>query len=103
MAHGEEGLGKIDQFSSDYALSGEEKQELLGMKMNPLLGAGKFDEAAKVIDEIIAAAPESQVAEFATNFKPKLQKMKETAAMTKKNPAHGQPGHVCEEHENSKE
>lgn len=92
-------LTKIDQFISDYEVSGEERQELLGMKMNPLLGAGNFDEAGKVIDEIIAAAPESEGAKFAANFKPRLQKMKQDAAKPSKNPAHGQPGHICDEHE----
>lgn len=91
----DEVIAKIDQFMTDNKVVGEEKQALLGMKMNPLLGAKKFDEAAKVIDELIAAAPESKAAKFAAEFKPRLQKMKEDAAKPKKpNPPHGQPGHV---------
>jgi len=89
---------KIDKFIADYKIVGEEKQELLGMKMNPLLSNKDFDGAAKVVDEIIAAAPESKAAKFAASFKPRLQKMKEDAAKPKKpNPPHGQPGHVHEE------
>ncbi len=91
----DEVIAKIDQFMTDNKVVGEEKQALLGMKMNPLLVAKKFDEAAKVIDELIAAAPESKAAKFASDFKPRLQKMKEDAAKPKKpNPPHGQPGHV---------
>jgi thioredoxin-related protein len=91
----DEAIAKIDQFITDNKIVGEEKQGLLGMKMNPLLSAKKFDDAAKVIDELIAAAPESKAAKFASEFKPRLQKMKEDAAKPKKaNPPHGQPGHV---------
>ncbi len=91
----DEVIAKIDQFIADNKVVGDEKQALLGMKMNPLLGAKKFDEAAKVIDELIAASPESKAAKFAAEFKPRLQKMKEDAAKPKKpNPPHGQPGHV---------
>ena len=91
----DEVIAKIDQFIADNKVTGAEKQALLGMKMNPLLGAKKFDEAATVIDELIAAAPESEAAKFAAEFKPRLQKMKEDAAKPKKpNPPHGQPGHV---------
>lgn len=76
-------IASIDQFITDYKAKGEEKQELLGMKMNPLLTAKKFDEAAKIIDEIIAAAPESRAAKFAENFKPRLQQMKAQAEAQK--------------------
>jgi len=86
---------KIDQFIADYKVEGEDKQALLGMKMNPLLSSKNFDGVAKVIDEIVAVAPDSQAAKFAASFKPRLQKMKEDAAKPKKpNPPHGQPGHV---------
>lgn len=90
---------KVDQFIADYQVTGEEKQNLLGMKVNSLLNAQNFDEAALVIDEIIAVNPESQIGKFATSYKPKLQKMKEEAAQAKKNPPHGEPGHVHEHDE----
>ena len=69
------------------------------MKMNPLLATKQFDKAAEVIDALIAAAPESEAAKFAKDFKPKLEEMKAAAAKPKKNPPHGQPGHVHELHE----
>ena len=85
----------VDKFIADYKVVGEEKQSILGMKMNPLLSTNNFDAAAKAIDEIIAAAPESKAAKFAESFKPQLQKMKEAASKPKAaNPPHGQPGHV---------
>ncbi|MCP5535828.1 MAG: thioredoxin family protein [Akkermansiaceae bacterium] len=96
----DDAIAKIDKFIADYKVEGEEKQGLLGMKMNPLMAAKKFDEAAKVIDELIAAAPESKAAKFAESFKPRLQKMKEAASQPKEdkpNPPHGEPGHVHEE------
>ncbi|MGB2265482.1 MAG: thioredoxin family protein [Akkermansiaceae bacterium] len=71
---------KVDQFIADYKVTGEEKQNLLGMKMNPLIIAQQFDEALMLLDEIIGIAPESRVGKFAEEFKPRLQKMKEDAA-----------------------
>jgi thioredoxin-related protein len=95
----DEAITKIDKFIADYQITGEEKQTLLGMKMNPLLATKQFDKAAQVIDALIAAAPESEAAKFAKDFKPKLEEMKAAAAKPKKNPPHGQPGHVHELHE----
>jgi len=85
-------IALVDKFITDYKVEGEEKQKILGMKMNPLLSAKNFDGAAKVVDEIIATAPESKAAKFAEDFKPRLKQMKEAAS--KPNPPHGQPGHV---------
>ncbi|MBT8043645.1 MAG: thioredoxin family protein [Verrucomicrobiae bacterium] len=73
----DDALTKIDAFIAKYKIEGEEKQGLLGMKMNPLLSAKKFDDAAKVLDEMIALAPGTRAAKFAESFKPRLQKMKE--------------------------
>ncbi len=82
----DDALASIDKFISDYKLKGEEKQNFLGMKMTPLLRAKKYDQAAKVIDEIIAAAPESEGAKFAEKFKARLQQMKEAASKPKAKP-----------------
>ncbi|MBT8035976.1 MAG: thioredoxin family protein [Verrucomicrobiae bacterium] len=91
----DDAITQIDKFITDNKLEGEEKQGILGMKMNPLLSAKKFDAAAQVIDELIAIDPNSKGAQFAKSFKPRLQKMKEAASQPKKpNPPHGQPGHV---------
>lgn len=95
----DEAMAMVDKFIADFEVTGEKKQSMLGMKMNPLLAAQKFDEAAQLLDEIVALDPESQIGKFANEFKPKLAKMKQDAAKPKKNPAHGQPGHVCDENE----
>jgi thioredoxin-related protein len=95
----DEAMALIDQFIADYKITGTEKQSALGMKMNPLLASKQFDEAAELLDEIVAIAPESRIGKFASDFKPKLEEMKQEAAKPNKNPAHGQPGHVCDEHD----
>lgn len=93
----DEAIAMVDEFIADFQITGEKKQSMLGMKMNPLLAGRKFDEAAKLLDEIVVIAPESQVGKFANDFKPKLEKMKLDAAKTKVNPPHGQPGHIHNE------
>ena len=93
----DEAIAMVDEFIADFQITGEKKQSMLGMKMNPLLAGLKFDEAAKLLDEIVVIAPESQVGKFANDFKPKLEKMKLDAAKTKVNPPHGQPGHIHNE------
>ncbi|MDC1406006.1 thioredoxin family protein [Akkermansiaceae bacterium] len=92
-----EAIAMVDELIADFQITGEKKQSMLGMKMNPLLAGRKFDEAAKLLDEIVVIAPESQVGKFANDFKPKLEKMKLDAAKTKVNPPHGQPGHIHNE------
>jgi thioredoxin-related protein len=88
-------LSLVDSYISENKTEGEDKQNLLGLKMGILINTKKFDDAAKVIDTIIAVDPESKTGKFAEEFKPRLAKMKEAAANPKKaNPAHGQPGHV---------
>lgn len=89
----------VDAGIKKYELKGENKQDALGLKIGAYLQEKKFDEAAKVIDIIIAVDPESEFAQLAKGFKPRLQKMKEAAAkeeapQKKANPAHGEPGHV---------
>lgn len=74
---------KVDQFIADYKVTGEEKQDLLAIKMNPLLMAEKFDEALLLLDEIVTIDPESRFGKLAEGFKPRLQKMKEDAAREK--------------------
>jgi thioredoxin-related protein len=94
-------LAMVDDYIKENKATGEEKQNLLGLKMGALLQNKKFDDAGKVIDEIIAAAPDSKAAKFAEQFKPRLKQMKEAAAAQStdnkdkgNNPAHGEPGHV---------
>lgn len=73
-------LALIDSQIAESKATGESKQALLGLKMGPLINGKKFDEAAKVIDAIIEAGPETRAGKFATQFKPRLAKMKEEAA-----------------------
>lgn len=75
-----EAISTIDGFIKQYDIKGEEAQRYLGMKIQPLLMAANFDGAGKAIDELIAAAPESDAAKYAERFKPRLAKMKEEAA-----------------------
>ena len=86
----------IDAGITKYQLTGENKQNALGVKIGGYLQEQKFDEAAKVIDAIIAVDPTSELSKHAESFKPRLQKMKEAASKkpSKPNPAHGEPGHV---------
>jgi thioredoxin-related protein len=93
----DDAMALVDKFIVDFEITGEKKQSMLGMKMNPLLASQNFDQAAKLLDEIVAINPESQVGKFANGFKPKLQQMKQDAAKPKVNPPHGQPGHIHNE------
>ena len=70
---------KVDAFITEYKLEGEQKQAILGYKMDPLMRSGKFDEAGLVLDAIIAADPESADGKRAAGFKPKLDEMKAAA------------------------
>ncbi|NWK56132.1 thioredoxin family protein [Verrucomicrobiaceae bacterium N1E253] len=93
-------LKTVDSYITQNKLEGEMKQNVLGVKMGPLLQAKKFDEAAKVIDAIIAVDPNTRAGKFAEQFKPRLEKMKAQAGGNKSdNPPHGEPGHVHEEGE----
>lgn len=92
-------LSLVDSYITETKAAGEDKQNLLGLKMGVLMQGQKFDEAAKVIDAIIAIDPNSKTGKFAEGFKPRLKQMKEQAAAQPKgakkpNPPHGQPGHV---------
>ena len=93
----DEAIAMVDKFIADFQITGEKKQSMLGMKMNPLLASQQFDQAAELLDEIVALAPESQIGKFASDFMPKLEKMKQDAATPRVNPPHGQPGHIHNE------
>jgi len=93
----DEAIAMVDKFIIDFQVAGEEKQSMLSMKMNPLLASQQFDQAATVLDEIIAVNADSEMGKLANDFKPRLKKMKESAAKPKVNPPHGQPGHIHNE------
>jgi len=84
----------VDAGITKYELKGENKQTSLSIKIGAYLQDKKFDDAAKVIDAIIAVDPTSDMAKQVETFKPRLQQMKDAAAKEKTNPAHGEPGHV---------
>ncbi|MGB2403418.1 MAG: thioredoxin family protein [Akkermansiaceae bacterium] len=93
----DEAIAMVDKFIVEFQVTGEKKQSMLSMKINPLLSSQQFDRAAKVIDAIVAIAPESQMGKLANDFKPRLKKMKQDAAKSRVNPPHGQPGHIHNE------
>ncbi len=76
-------IALIDKYIIDKKLEGQKLQSVLNLKVNPLMEFGKFDEVGKVIEQMIVAAPGTEEAKFAENFKPLLQKMKEQVASDK--------------------
>ncbi|MGB0992918.1 MAG: thioredoxin family protein [Akkermansiaceae bacterium] len=65
----DEAIAKIDAFITEHKLEGEAKQELLAMKINPMLMSKNVEGAEKAIDEAIAAAPESKMGQNIKKFK----------------------------------
>lgn len=76
----DEAISTINVFITEHKVTGEESQQYIGMKIQPLLMSQRFDEASKTLDELIAAAPESDAAKYAESFKPRLAAMKASAA-----------------------
>ena len=89
--------GLVDQFITDYKIVGEQKQNLLSAKINPLLATQKFDAARQIINEIITIDPDTRIGKIASGFLPKLKEMQEQAGKPKVNPPCGQPGHIHNE------
>lgn len=73
-------LAAVDDFIKTHKVKGMQKQEILGFKVNIAMAQKDFDGAAKVIDEIIAVDPDSQIGKGAAGFKPRLEQMKAQAA-----------------------
>ena len=70
---------KVDAFIEKYSLEGLEKQQILGMKINPYLNAKKFDEATAVLDAIIEAGPDTPIGKRAEGFKPRVEDLRKKA------------------------
>ncbi|MGJ8677093.1 MAG: thioredoxin family protein [Akkermansiaceae bacterium] len=89
-------LKLVDDYIIDQKLEGTDKQEILSMKVGSYINAEEFDNAEKLIDEIIAIEPSSEISEYAVSFKVQLAQMKQEAQAAPKaeNPAHGEPGHI---------
>jgi len=66
----------IDDFLKTNPLEGAELQGVLGMKMDPILAAQKFDKAEALLEKIIQIDPNSEIGKFAENFRPQLAQMK---------------------------
>lgn len=79
-SHVDKVISAIDAFISEQKLTSEHQQHIIGMKIEPLIIAQRFDEAAQAIDQLIAIAPQSEAARYATGFKPRLNQMKAEAA-----------------------
>ncbi len=82
----EEALKIADKFIETNKLTGESLQEVLAMKMDPLLRSGRFEDSEKILSQIIEADAETELGKFATGFKPRLAEMKKRAAESKKAP-----------------
>lgn len=93
----DEAIKLVDEFIATTKPQGEALQEIISMKMDPLLGSQNFDEAEKVLEAIIAAGPKTQIGEFAEKFKPQLAQMKAEAAAAPPKPAEEKPAEKTEE------
>lgn len=75
----------VDEFVETYKPTGEEKQQVLAIKLNIHYNDKDFDTMEKVVDEIIAVNPESRFGKQLANFKAtQLQELKKKAAEDKK-------------------
>ncbi len=74
-----EALKIVDTFISEHKPEGESLQQALSMKMDPLLGDGKFGEAEAIMAQIIAIDPSTELGKLATDFMPKLKELKAQA------------------------
>lgn len=71
----------VDAQIADQKLEGEEKQQMLTMKINAFLQGGDFDKVEKLLDEIVAVSPESRVSKSVEQFRAnQLPKIKASAA-----------------------
>ena len=68
-------LKKMDGLLDKYKLEGEEAQEVLVLKIQLLVFASEPEAALAAADEIIALAPNSDVATQIASFKPRLEEM----------------------------
>lgn len=62
-------IAKIDAFLADNEPTGEEKQQVLTMKLNPLFMEKNIDAIEKLVDEAIAIDPESKIGKQLSTFK----------------------------------
>ncbi len=70
-------IDKIDKFIAENSLEGAEKQEVMAIKLNPLMGSKKFDKALTLLDDIIAVDPDSPLSGRVRQFKPQSKQASE--------------------------
>ena len=75
----------IDKLIADEKLEGEAKQQITLSKLM-VYGPDRLDDAAKLIDEVIAMDPESNSAEEAKALKERIADMKGEVERSKKDP-----------------
>lgn len=80
----DKGLEAIDAFIAEFKPEGEEKQEALFMKANVYAMTQKFDQLEKLVEEVIAIKPDSEVAKYVEGLKPRIEAMKKQAEGAKK-------------------
>lgn len=79
-------LEVIDNHIATQKPEGEEKQQMLTNKINALIPMGDFDALDKVMEEIIAISPESQISKSVIAFREqRLPKIKAQMEAQKKN------------------
>lgn len=71
----------VDAHIAEHKIEGEEKQQMLTVKINPLLSTGNFDGVEALLDEIIAISPDSRLSKSIEQFRAtQLPTIKEKAA-----------------------
>ncbi len=75
----DEFTARIDKFIKDEKVTGIKKQELLLTKLAIFDGADKAEEIYKVLDEVIAVDPKSEMAEQAKMLKESFKEQKDAA------------------------
>jgi len=73
-------LALVDNTLKEDGFDMEAKQNIAMTKASCYMAMGKFDEAEKTCDEVIAMAPGSDTSAHIAEFKPNIAKMKEMAA-----------------------
>jgi thioredoxin-related protein len=75
-----EALKHVEKTLADNTFSGENKQKVLVAKAGMLAQTGKFDDALKILDEAVTAAPDSELAGRLPGFKEQLEAAKKGGA-----------------------
>lgn len=77
----------IDAFLKEHKMEGEELQQTLAMKIDPLINAERYDDALATLEQIKTAAPDTEMGQLAVAFEEKLKAMKAEAEAKKEGEA----------------